>query len=66
MCSAVDPDLSYDGELKEAVQRFERKFILRVLMKTKNDKKLAARKIGLSLSSLYRKMSELGIGSEEN
>ena len=66
MCSAVDPDLSYDGELKEAVQRFERKFILRVLMKTKNDKKIAAQKIGLSLSSLYRKMSELGIGGEEN
>ena len=65
MCSAVDPDLTYDGELREAVQRFERKFILRVLMKTENDKRLAAQKLGLSLSSLYRKMSELEIEGKE-
>ncbi|NOY76645.1 MAG: sigma-54-dependent Fis family transcriptional regulator [Calditrichaeota bacterium] len=65
MCSAVDPELTYDGELKEAVQRFERRFILRVLMKTKHDKRLAAQKLGLSLSSLYRKMNELGIEGKE-
>jgi len=65
MCLAVDPNLRYDGEMKEAVRRFERKFILRVLTKTKNGKKLADQKIGRSLSPLYRKMSEPGIGGGE-
>ncbi len=65
MCSAADPEMLFDGNLKKAVRRFERKFILRTLFKTKNNKKVAAGKLGLSLSSLYRKMAELGIEGGE-
>jgi len=64
MCSAADPEIFFNGNLKEAVHRFEKKFIMRTLLKTKNDKRLAAQQLGLSLSSLYRKLTELGIEGE--
>ncbi len=64
MCSAADPEIFFNGNLKEAVHRFEKKFIMRTLLKTKNDKRLAAQQLGLSLSSLYRKLTELGIEEE--
>jgi len=47
--------------LKEAVRQFERQHILRVLEQAGQDRKEAARLLDISLSSLYRKMEELGI-----
>jgi len=46
--------------LRQAVAQFERAHIERVLRESQ-DKKEAARRLGLSLSSLYRKIEELGL-----
>lgn len=60
--SAPTPALSETNDnLKEAVQSYERSHIETVLKKTEGDKKHAAELLGLSLSSLYRKMDELNI-----
>lgn len=53
-----DPALVDD--LSEAVRRFERQHIERILRRVP-DKKEAARLLGMGLSSLYRKIAELGI-----
>jgi DNA-binding NtrC family response regulator len=55
---ADDPALVDD--LGEAVKRFEKKHIERILQQTP-DKKEAARRLGMGLSSLYRKIAELGV-----
>ena len=55
-----DPALVDD--LGEAVKRFERQHIERVLRQTP-DKKEAARRLGMGLSSLYRKIGEPGSGT---
>jgi DNA-binding NtrC family response regulator len=57
-----DPALVDD--LAEATRRFERLHIERVLRRF-SDKKDAARRLGVGLSSLYRKIAELGIQIEE-
>ena len=49
--------MSLDG----AVDAFIKRHIEKVLDATSNDKKEAAKLLGLGLSSLYRKMDELGI-----
>lgn len=56
---ANDPALVDD--LSEAVRRFERQHIERILRQAP-DKKEASRRLGMGLSSLYRKIAELGIG----
>jgi DNA-binding NtrC family response regulator len=48
-------------ELREALRAYERIHIETVLRRSGHDKKRAADLLGLSLSSLYRKMNELGI-----
>jgi DNA-binding NtrC family response regulator len=53
-----DPALVDD--LGEAVRRFEKQHIERILRQTP-DKKEAARRLGMGLSSLYRRIAELGI-----
>jgi DNA-binding NtrC family response regulator len=50
-----------DEKLKETLRGYERRHIIKILEKTGNDKKEAAELLGLSLSSLYRKMEELAI-----
>jgi DNA-binding NtrC family response regulator len=57
-----DPALVDD--LGEAVRRFERQHIERVL-RAAGDKKEAARRLGVGLSSLYRKIAELKITPED-
>jgi transcriptional regulator with PAS, ATPase and Fis domain len=47
-------------DLSEAVKQFERQHIERILRQTP-DKKEAARRLGMGLSSLYRRIAELGI-----
>jgi two-component system response regulator PilR (NtrC family) len=54
---AVTSDL-----LRDAMQVYEKAHIASVLRKVDNDKKAAAERLGVSLSSLYRKIEELGIG----
>ena len=53
-----DPALVED--LAEAVRRFEKNHLLRLLRRF-SDKKEAARRLNMSLSSLYRRIAELGI-----
>jgi DNA-binding NtrC family response regulator len=50
--------------LKEAMHAYERSHIERVLRKMDGDKKAAAEALGMSLSSLYRKLNDLAIGAE--
>jgi DNA-binding NtrC family response regulator len=47
--------------LRSAVREYERHHILRVLRECGDDKREAARRLGLGLSSLYRKLEELAI-----
>jgi transcriptional regulator with PAS, ATPase and Fis domain len=56
--AADDPALVDD--LGEAVRRFEKQHLERMLRRVP-DKKEAARRLGMGLSSLYRKIAELGI-----
>ncbi|MBI3001107.1 MAG: sigma-54-dependent Fis family transcriptional regulator [Deltaproteobacteria bacterium] len=53
------PPFTY--ELKEALRQYERQHIRRVLEEVGQDRKEAARLLDISLSSLYRKIEELGI-----
>lgn len=55
----------FDGHLKHSVRKFEQDVILKALKAANNDKAKAAKMLGLSLSSLYRKISELGIDSPD-
>jgi DNA-binding NtrC family response regulator len=53
-----DPNLVDD--LTQALKRFERRHIERILRQT-GEKKEAARRLGIGLSSLYRKIDELNV-----
>ncbi len=60
-----DPQVVPVGDdLRDALRAYERIHIETVLRRTSNDKRQAADRLGLSLSSLYRKMNELGIPLE--
>jgi DNA-binding NtrC family response regulator len=59
---AEDPALVDD--LGEAVRRFEKQHIERILRQTP-DKKEAARRLNMGLSSLYRRIEQLGIQPPE-
>jgi DNA-binding NtrC family response regulator len=56
----VPDDPALVDDLGEAVKRFERQHIERILRQTP-DKKEAARRLNMGLSSLYRKIDGLGI-----
>jgi DNA-binding NtrC family response regulator len=56
----VEGDPALVDDLGEAVRRYERQHIERILRQTP-DKKEAARRLNMGLSSLYRKIAELGI-----
>jgi DNA-binding NtrC family response regulator len=56
----VENDPALVDDLGEATRRFERQHIERILRQTP-DKKEAARRLGMGLSSLYRKIGELEI-----
>jgi two-component system response regulator PilR (NtrC family) len=51
--------------LKEALRDFERQYIARVLQLQHHNKELAAQALQISLSSLYRKIEELQIPSQD-
>lgn len=52
---------SVGDDLKRAVQFYERGHIANVMQRCEGDKKKAAGLLGISLSSLYRKLEELGL-----
>ncbi len=52
---------AHGDNLRAAVRHYERQHILRVLRDCGDDKRDAARRLGMGLSSLYRKLDELGI-----
>ena len=54
-CAGEAPEMS---PLKDAIQRFERQHIVQVLEQSQFDKKEAARRLGISLASLYRKLDD--------
>jgi two-component system response regulator PilR (NtrC family) len=56
------PETAAGDDLRDALRLYERVHIETVLRKTNGDKRAAADRLGLSLSSLYRKIDELGIG----
>jgi DNA-binding NtrC family response regulator len=47
-----------DERLRQAVRRFEREQVMRALARTNFDKREAARVLGVSLTSLYRKLGD--------
>ena len=53
------------ADLREAMRVYERQHIIRMLDEADNDKKKAAEMLGIGLSSLYRKMEDLGILVDE-
>jgi DNA-binding NtrC family response regulator len=48
-------------DLRASVRLYERQHIRRVLARCGDDKRVAARRLGLGLSSLYRKLEELDL-----
>ena len=59
--SAGQAGSAFTYNLKEANRQFEKQHILRVLDQVGQDRKEAAKLLDISLSSLYRKIEELGI-----
>jgi DNA-binding NtrC family response regulator len=62
----LGPNVSGDAtsgsvSLKDATKNFERHYIEQTLQRHSNNKESAAHELGISLSSLYRKMEELNI-----
>lgn len=48
-----------DETLQDALRTYEKQYILRILKKYKGDKAQAAKELGIGVSTLYRKISEL-------
>jgi transcriptional regulator with PAS, ATPase and Fis domain len=59
-------ELAVSDALRDVTRRFERQHILAVLTHTQFDKKEAARRLGISLASLYRKLGEHAIHANGN
>ena len=64
LAASALPPISKES-LKEAVTEFERMQILKALELMKADKKSVAKMLGMSLSSLYRKMADLGLDPKD-
>lgn len=52
---------AFTFNLRDALSQFEKQHIMRVLEQTNQDRREAAKLLDISLSSLYRKIEELGI-----
>lgn len=62
----LDPANAPTMNLDEAVNQFSRSHIVKALEACGGDKKEAAKGLGLGLSSLYRKLEELGITTKKS
>jgi transcriptional regulator with PAS, ATPase and Fis domain len=58
-------ELAASDVLRDVTRRFERQHIMAVLTQTQFDKKEAARRLGISLASLYRKIGEHAIQAND-
>jgi transcriptional regulator with PAS, ATPase and Fis domain len=58
-------ELAASDVLRDVTRRFERQHIMAVLTQTQFDKKEAARRLGISLASLYRKIGEYAIQAND-
>jgi DNA-binding NtrC family response regulator len=54
-------ETSTPNSLRAQLRRFEAQVILRALEETDGDRRVAAQRLGIGLSSLYRKIEELDI-----
>ena len=61
--ATVDEAPSVGDNLRDAMRAYEKAHIQSVLAKADNDKRAAADRLGMSLSSLYRKIEELGVAA---
>ncbi|RMF57453.1 MAG: sigma-54-dependent Fis family transcriptional regulator [Calditrichaeota bacterium] len=59
--TSQDDHFAIEDDLKKAMKKYERDHIIKILQKTGNNKRRSARLLGISESSLYRKMEELAI-----
>jgi two-component system response regulator PilR (NtrC family) len=64
----TDPTLpqAVGDNLREALRAYERVHIQSVLARNNHDKRVAAEQLGMSLSSLYRKIDELGVAAADD
>ena len=60
--ASTDLPTATTDSLRDALRAYEKAHIHSVLARLDNDKRAAAERLGMSLSSLYRKIEELGIG----
>jgi two-component system nitrogen regulation response regulator NtrX len=58
---AAEPEVSWDGTLREAREGFERKYILRRLKEAHWNITRTAERLGIERSNLHRKMKAYGI-----
>ncbi|HEV3164302.1 MAG TPA: sigma-54 dependent transcriptional regulator [Isosphaeraceae bacterium] len=58
---SVSPDAETGDDLRVALRHFERQHLRSVLARCGDDKREAARRLGMGLSSLYRKLEELDL-----
>lgn len=56
--------LKYSDDLQDAIRVFEREHIRKVLQKSNGNKEETARRLGIDSSTLYRKISKLGLDKE--
>jgi DNA-binding NtrC family response regulator len=57
--SHPDGSVEFSGTLREQVRKYEAAIILRAIEETNGDRRAAAQKLNIGLSSLYRKLEEL-------
>ena len=57
--SHSEPSVAKEGSLRDQLRQVEAEIISKALDSSSGDRKLAAQKLGIGLSSLYRKMEEL-------
>jgi two-component system response regulator AtoC len=55
----LDEDIQFSGTLREQVRKYEAAIILRAIEDNNGDRRAAAHKLNIGLSSLYRKLEEL-------
>ena len=57
--SHQDDDIQFSGSLRDQVRKYEAAIILRTIEESAGDRRIAAQKLNIGLSSLYRKLEEL-------